>query len=327
MALLRAPARAEARHPDTRAHDALNDNKLIRLHDGRSLGYVESGDPQGVPVLFFHGFGTTRVVCPPDEPARQLGIRLIAVDRPGLGLSTPKPGRRLLDWPDDVRQLADQLGLKRFSLVGWSGGGPYALACARRLPDRIDSIAIVSGAAPLAETTRTDYLRRFDRNAVLAAGKAPWIIRLALWHWGRAQRRDAERFFEESLVDMCAADQEVLSEPGLRSQMIANSVELYRQGGRGMYDEALVLARPWGFEMSELRIPVEIWHGARDRTVPVAMSDHLAESIPNARLRLFADEGHHLIYRYWPEILSSLLRPEPAPAYVPHVLGSGAGVA
>ena len=127
---------------------------------------------------------------------------------------------------------------------------------------------------------RTDYLRRFDRNAVRAAGKAPWVIRLALWHWGRAQRRDAERFFEKSLVDMCAADQEVLSEPALRSRMIANSVELYRQGGRGMYDEALVLARPWGFDLSELRVRVELWQGGRDKTVPVAMSDHLAELDP-----------------------------------------------
>jgi pimeloyl-ACP methyl ester carboxylesterase len=327
MALLRAPAHAQARHPDTTARAARTENKVIRLHDGRSLGYVESGDVHGTPVLFFHGFGTTRVVCPPDEPARLLGIRLIAVDRPGLGLSTPKPGRRLLDWPDDVRQFADQLGLKRFSVVGWSGGGPYALACARRLPNRIDAIAIVSGAAPLAETRRTDYLRRFDRNAVRAAGKAPWIIRLALWHWGRAQRRDAERFFEESLVDMCAADQEVLSEPGLRSQMIANSVELYRQGGRGMYDEALVLARPWGFDMSELRVPVQIWHGARDRTVPVAMSDHLAESIPGARLHLYPNEGHHLLYRYWSDILGSLVRPEPARVSTPAVLITGASQA
>ena len=143
----------------------------------------------------------------------------------------------------------------------------------------------------------------------------------------KSRRRDAERFFEESLVDMCAADQEVLSEPGLRSQMIANSVELYRQGGRGMYDEALVLARPWGFDMSELRVPVQIWHGARDRTVPVAMSDHLAESIPGARLHLYPDEGHHLLYRYWSDILGSLVLPEPVRSYEPAVLITGASQA
>ncbi len=317
MALLRDSALADTQLTHTTAPEAPEMDRRIRLRDGRWLGYWDSGDPLGTPVLFFHGFGTTRVVCPPAETARQQGVRLIAMDRPGIGLSTPKPGRRLLDWPDDVREAADQLGLDHFSIVGWSGGGPYALACARRMADSVDSIIIVSGAAPLADTKRHDYLRRFDRNAVRAAGRAPWVIRLALWHWGRAQRRDAERFFEQSVADMCAADQEALSEPELRSQMIANSVELYRQGGRGMYDEALVLARPWGFDLSEIQVRVEIWHGAHDRTVPIGMSAHLAESIPGAQLRLFVDEGHHLLYRHWPDILSSLVRVHPAAGRAP----------
>jgi pimeloyl-ACP methyl ester carboxylesterase len=324
MALLRASAPVVTPSPVTTMSDDRSD-KRVRLRDGRWLGFTESGDPAGRPVLFFHGFGTTRVVCPPGEPARRMGVRLIAIDRPGIGLSTPQPGRRLLDWPGDVREAADLIGFDRFSVVGWSGGGPYALAVGRRLAERVESIALVSAAAPLADTTRTDYLRRFDRNAVLAAGKAPWVIRLALWHWGRAQRRDAERFFDKEVSEMCVADQEVLSEPALRSRMIANSVELYRQGGRGMYDEALILARPWGFDLSELRVRVELWQGGRDKTVPIAMSAHLADSIPGAQLRLLPDEGHHLLYRHWPDILRSLLRPEPAPAFASTVLATGAG--
>lgn len=323
MALLRAPARAEPRRAATTSRSARNEDTLIRLRDGRWLGYRDSGAPNGTPVLFFHGFGTTRVVCPPGDAARQLGVRLIAVDRPGIGLSTPLPGRRLLDWPSDVAEFANGLGLERFSIVGWSGGGPYALACGRMLGDRVRSIALVSGAAPLAKTTRTDYLRRFDRNAVRVAGKAPWVVRIAMWHWGRPQRRDAEAFFEKELAEMCAADQEVLSEPELRRRMIANSTELYRQGGRGMYDEALVLARPWGFEFADIRVPVEIWHGERDEVVPFAMSAHLAESIPGARLKVFPDEGHHLLYSHWPDILRSLLQPEPTRAYTPSVLTAG----
>jgi pimeloyl-ACP methyl ester carboxylesterase len=327
MALLRAPARADARRPHTTSRIARGEDKRMRLRDGRWLGYRESGDAVGTPVLFFHGFGTTRVVCPANEVARQLGIRLIALDRPGIGMSTPLPGRRLIDWPNDVREAADQLGLERFSIVGWSGGGPYALACGRMLSDRIEAIAIVSGAAPLAGTTRTDYLRRFDRNAVRAAGKAPWVIRIAMWHWGRSQRRDAEAFFDKSVAEMCAADQEVLSEPSLRSAMIQNSVELYRQGGRGMYDEALVLARPWGFDPSEIRVPVEVWHGARDKTVPMGMPSHLVEMIPGAQLRLYSDEGHHLLYRHWPDILGSLTDAELTPSHAQATLTTGAAQA
>ncbi|HUR16814.1 MAG TPA: alpha/beta hydrolase, partial [Candidatus Limnocylindrales bacterium] len=283
-------------------------DRVITLADGRHLGYHEIGDPHGRPVFFFHGFGTSRVICPPDEQtALGMGVRLIAVDRPGIGLSDAKPGRSLLDWPQDVATLADRLGIVTFSVIGWSGGGPYALACASALPDRVAAIGLVSSPAPLAGIAERGYLRRLDRNAVRAAGRAPVLIRLALWHWGRPQRRDAERFFEESVAEMCAADQAILSDTALRERMIANSTELYRQGGRGMYDEALVLARPWGFELSDITVPVYLWHGERDETVPLGMATYLARAIPTATVTFDSDEGHHLLYRRWPEILAALL--------------------
>ena len=305
MATLRAPVRSDV--ADAAVDLALrSDDRVVRLADGRDLGFTERGDPHGLPVLFFHGFGTTRVVCPPGDSAQRLGVRLISVDRPGLGLSHAQPGRRLLDWPRDVAEFTQLLGIDRFAIVGWSGGGPYALACARMLPERVSSVALVSAPAPLAASSEAGYLRPFDRRAVRAADHAPWVIRLAMWHWGRGQRRDAEGFFERSVADMCDADQAVLAEPELRGRMIANSAELYRQGGRGMYDEALVLARPWGFELTDLRTSIDIWHGVRDEVVPLPMANHLTEAIPNARLRLFPEEGHHLLYTHWPKILAAL---------------------
>ena len=280
---------------------------VVRLADGRRLGYSEYGARGGRPIFFFHGFGTTRVICPPDDrPALDLGVRLIAVDRPGIGLSDAQPGRSLLDWPSDVTELADRLAIGSFSVIGWSGGGPYALACAYALTDRVSAVALVSSPAPLTGTGESGYLRRLDRHAVRAADRAPWVIRLALWHWGRPQRRDAARFFERSVAEMCEADQAVLSEPELRDRMIANSAELYRQGGRGMYDEGLVLARPWGFELADIQVPVHVWHGDLDETVPTAMADYLAREIPNAHVRIHPDEGHHLLYQRWPEILAAL---------------------
>jgi pimeloyl-ACP methyl ester carboxylesterase len=288
------------------ATDTRTEDRLVTLREGRTLGYAEYGDPHGKPIFFFHGFGTTRVICPTDDAAMEMGVRLIAVDRPGIGLSEAKPGRELLDWPRDVAELADRLGIGSFSVIGWSGGGPYALACGYALPDRVQAVGLVSSPAPLAGTSERGYLRRMDRSAVRAADRAPWMIRLALWHWGRPQRRDAERFFEESVAEMCAADQQVLGEPELRDRMIANSTELYRQGGRGMYDEALVLARPWGFDLAKMRVPVYVWHGDRDETVPLAMADYLARVIPTAQVNIHREEGHHLLYRRWPEILAAL---------------------
>lgn len=282
-------------------------DRLIWLRDGRRLGYAEYGDPRGTPVLFFHGFGTSRVICPPDdELALSLGARVIAVDRPGIGLSDSLPGRRLLDWPSDIAQLANQLRMDSFAIVGWSGGGPYAAACGLVLADRVRVVGLVSSPAPISGVKKADYLRRFDRTAALFSKRVPWMVRLALWHWGRPQRRDPERFFDESVADMCAADRDVLSDPGLRTLMIENSAELYRQGGRGMYDEALTLARKWGFRPADIGAPVHLWHGERDDTVPVAMAHYMARVIPGCQATIYPDEGHHLLFSRWSEILGTL---------------------
>ena len=142
--------------------------------------------PDGTPILFFHGFGSSRLIRHPDDAlAEQAGVRLICIDRPGIGLSTARPGRRLLDWPVDVASLADELGLARFSIIGWSGGGPYALACAYAMPDRTTEVGLVSAPAPLAGVRKPDYLIPRHRAAARAAGTAPWIIRLAMWRWAR----------------------------------------------------------------------------------------------------------------------------------------------
>jgi pimeloyl-ACP methyl ester carboxylesterase len=282
-------------------------DRTIELRDGRRLGYMEHGPSGGRPILFFHGLGTTRVICPLDESlVEELGVRLIAVDRPGIGLSERLPRRRLLDWPADISQLADALRLEEMAVVGWSGGGPYAAACAYGLPERVRAVGLVSAPAPISGVGKAHYMRRFHRTAARAAGRAPWTIRLALWHWGRPQRRDAELAFERSVAEMCRADQEVLSEPVVRQQMIANSAELYRQGGRGMYDDALVLARPWGFDPAAISQPVHIWHGERDDVVPIAMARHMASVLPASQPTFLPDEGHHLLYGRWPEILRAL---------------------
>src|SRR5918998_25550 len=216
MTLLRIPRRATARP----AAAVRSEDRMVRLRDGRRLGYAEYGDPQGSPVLFFHGLGTTRVICPPDDgTALRERIRLVAVDRPGIGISDRRPRRRLLDWPADVVQLADHLEIERFAVVGWSGGGPYAAACGYLLPHRVRKVGMVSSPAPLSGVPEADYLLRFHRTAAHAAGRAPWMIRLALWHWGRPQRRDPETLFEDSVARMCAADPGLLAEPALRRRM------------------------------------------------------------------------------------------------------------
>jgi len=124
-------------------------NQTLKLKDGRTLGFAEYGAPDGTPVFHFNGSGGSRLEQPVDETIlTELGIRYISTDRPGHGISTPQPDRELLDWPDDISSLADHLGIDRFFVLGWSAGGPHALACAYKLPDRVISGALVCGLAP-----------------------------------------------------------------------------------------------------------------------------------------------------------------------------------
>lgn len=289
----------------------------VTLSDGRTLGFDDIGDPGAPVVLYHHGFGSSRMVRHPDDGiVTSLGIRLIAVDRPGIGMSTGRPGRRLLDWPSDVEQLVDRLGVERFSILGWSGGGPYALACGWSLPDRVTRIGLVSAAAPLVRGA--DYLLRHHRMATRVSDAAPWMIRLAMWRWARAQRADPERHLDKAIEGMIEADRQVLDDPRLRRVMIANADELYRQGGRGLYDEALIMARPWGFPIAGVQVPVRLWHGEADTAVPVGMGLYLARTLPHVEATFFPGEAHHLLYDRWAEIVGALAsgqrgvgRPEP----------------
>ena len=132
----------------------------MELNDGRTLGYAEWADPQGKPVLHFHGSGRSRLEHPSDKSMLE-GVRPITADRPGHGLSDSQPGRRLLDWPDDVTAPADHLGLDRFAVSGWSFGGPYAMTCAHKIPERVTTAGLISSFAPYDRPRSTDGMDRF----------------------------------------------------------------------------------------------------------------------------------------------------------------------
>ncbi len=213
----------------------------------------------------------------------------------------------MLDWPADVAALADALEIERFDVLGWSGGGPYALACAWALPQRVRTAGVISGAAPLVGVGSTGYLIRSHRAAARAAGVAPWMIRLATWRWARQQQRDPERHLDAAVAKMIEADRVVVSDPRVRTMMLANADEMYRQGNRGVYDEALIISRAWGFSLDDIQVPVVLWHGDADPTVPVAMGHFLAGQVQTCRARFYPGEGHQLFVERWEEILSDLI--------------------
>lgn len=284
-------------------------SRQITLADGRALGFDDFGDPDGAPVLFFHGFGSSRVVRhPDDEIATELGARVIAVDRPGIGISTRQPNRRITDFPRDIVELLDILGIDRCAVVAWSGGGPYALACAWQLPQRLSVIGLISSPAPLSGAPGSQgYTWRRHRAMSRTADHAPWIIALAMWQWSRQQKSDPNKQLDEAISGMIEADRVILGDPDLRAVMIANAAEMYRQGNGGIYDEALCMTRPFGFPIGGVTVPVRIWHGVQDKVVPVGMGRYIERAVPNAVATYYRNEGHHFVYERWREILGVLL--------------------
>jgi pimeloyl-ACP methyl ester carboxylesterase len=274
-----------------------SESQTLRLRDGRTLGYAEYGASDGKPVFVFHGSPGTRLqVRVAHRPALALGIRIIAPDRPGLGLSSRKPGREIADWPDDVRELADGLGLARFAVIGISGGGPYAAACAWRLSGRLTRVGIVSGVAPAAAPELADGLRRRGHGVINLVLDTPWLMRAVMVLGATPCRRFPGRIFEQVCALAPPEDQPTLRRPEVAAALTASLREAFRGGGQGVADELLLLLRPWTVRLAEIRVPVRLWHGEADGVVPLAMGRYLAEAIPNCRAEFIPGGGHYLVF-------------------------------
>ena len=278
----------------------------IELPGERRLAYADHGDPAGTPILYFHGVPGSRLDASLlEDTYRELGVRLVAVDRPGFGASTHQKGRRLLDWPRDVTALADALGLERFAVAGYSSGGKYALACAHALPERLTAVAVVAGVGPPDTPGFRDGMGRNERLTMTLAVRAR---PLALAYWRMAKRmldRRPDSFVAEFEKEASEPDRAALEAPEFREALIATSREALRAGARGLVHDVAIQARPWGFRLEELSLPVRLWHGDRDEIVPPHHSRHAAQAIPDAELHTYPDEGHLLAARF-PEIVSSL---------------------
>jgi len=285
-------------------------NELVhgtrRLPDGRMLAYAECGDPQGVPVFFFHGVPSSRLLHPDGGIAASLGARLITVDRPGFGGSDFYAGRQVLDWPDDVSALADSLGLDRYAVAGISGGGPYAAACAFKIPQRLTGAAMVSSFGPVEIPGAVEGMPRERRLVVNLIHRAPWAVRPLLWAF-RHPSRNPERFYKQYTSHNSASDREIIDHPAVRSMLIASYGESTRQGVRGLALELILLTRPWGFGLGEIETPVDIWHGDEDRSTPLVMAQAMAAAIPHSRATYLPGEGHFLLVRHWKEILQGIV--------------------
>jgi pimeloyl-ACP methyl ester carboxylesterase len=276
----------------------------VRLDDGRIIGIRETGVADGWPLLVFHGTPSSRLAPLSDadpEGTRAAGVRVIVLERPGFGISSPQPRRRILDWPADVAQVADALGIRSFATAGMSGAGPYLAACAHELHDRVRSVAMLGVVCPLdapgvleAMTLRR---RLMYRALPYAPHAAPLLGLLGPKGVGRLMTAD---------VPPC--DRAILAR--IAEPYAAMKREAFRQGPSAFVTDLALAARPWGFRLEDIRVPVHVWHGELDVSTPPAMGRHLAATIPGASLHLVSGEGHFLAYARWREILSALAPPQ-----------------
>ena len=278
------------------------------MRDRRLLAYAEFGDPVGKPVFYFHGSNGSRLERHPDESiAVSLGARVITVDRPGHGRSDFHPDHNLLDWPDDVEELADALGIGPFAVVGFSAGGPHAAACAYKIPHRITAAGVVSSFAPYDRSGATKAAKLYGRVILGLARRAPWILAPVLGLMSRMVHFNPALIVNQMGARMTSYDRALMVQPDIRGVLIESISESFRPGSRGLLAEVALLVRPWGFRLEDIQMQVYLWHSEIDPVVPLQMGLYLARGIPNCRATFIPGEGHILILSQWRQILSAVV--------------------
>jgi pimeloyl-ACP methyl ester carboxylesterase len=285
---------------------------FVQLGDGAFVAFEEYGDANGVPVIFCHGWPSSRTMARlTDEPARDLGVRVISPDRPGISGSSLQPNRKLADWPRVIEQLLDHLGIGEFRALAISGGAPYAYATAAAMPDRVRAIAIVCGAIPMAELKDAEGLLPLYRWMLALYRSRPRLLRrlfclarpiLSL----RSPVRLRPLLLKMLMLRPC--DAESLRDAAAFEAIFESQRRAWRGSVEGVIADAQIYAQPWQFSLEDIRVPVRLWHGTQDRAFSVSLAEEIAKRLPDCKARFIDDAGHYsLPIRYMREILADLV--------------------
>jgi pimeloyl-ACP methyl ester carboxylesterase len=278
----------------------------VRANGGRRLSTQACGDPDGRPVFLLHGTPGSRLGPRPRSAIlHRLGVRLISFDRPGYGLSDRMAGRRVADAAADVLAIADAYGLKKFAVVGRSGGGPHALACAALLPERTTRVAVLVGIAPHG-ADGLDWFDGMTQSNVMeftAAANGYEDIAAHTKAVAKAVRADPASLIARLQAELPAPDRRVVADSGIRSMLIQTYAEALRMSDYGWIDDALAFCSPWGFDPATVTVPVLLWHGASDVFSPASHARWLAERITSAAVVVQAGAAHFGALDVLPDIL------------------------
>lgn len=285
-------------------------SRTVRTADGRVAGYYEYGDPTGTPVLALHGTPACGAgFAWADQRARDRGIRLLAPDRPGVGDSSPWThgrGATVAEYAPVLRAFVDALEIPTFSVLGYSGGGPYALAAAEALPDRVKATAVVSGAGQVGVWASVRDFETTDWLLTRLSVRVPVLARAVLSTSARAANLAPRLSLRFAQIEMSQADHAVMAEFPTARAALAVFSQSCRHGARGVVDDYAALGRPWGFPVEKIAVPVHCWHAPTDPIVPISHSDELVRRITGAELSRWDDEGHLAIVDHVGEVLDAL---------------------
>lgn len=280
------------------------------LDDGRTLSWCEYGDPAGAPVVYLHGTLSSRLEAADlDDTARRFGLRLLAVDRPGIGGSTAIARPTMAGFADDLAQWATRNAIERFALLGLSGGGAHAACVASRHGARVSHLVLCSAIGPnssvssglrtLATVSRITVAPLWAFAAFLA-----WLVRRK----GPAMFRDGVR---------TRSDKRANERPNHPEILAAGWTEGTRQGGLAVARDAAAFLAPWGVALQPVSCPVDIWHGTEDPTVPLSCAQFYHAAYPGSALHLVEGEGHSLLVNHQEAVLRFLQPGHPSTSVSP----------
>ena len=266
----------------------------FKLSTGRVLGYAEYGDPQGQPLFYFHGWPSSRLQGElMEDVGKKRGLRIIAPDRPGIGLSEFQPERRLSDWPPLMRELAAHVGAEKFYVLGVSGGGAYALACAHAMPERLLGASVVCGAPPLREVG-TDGLFWAYKLAKWAQKCLPFTVKPGLRVAGWITGKKLTQWPQNWLARFYAAeDRRALQDERLHRIMMFSGREALMGDVAAVRHDGTIYQSDWGFKLADIEYPVQFWHGDEDWNIPLALAQKAAAQIPGATFKVTPKDGHY----------------------------------
>lgn len=268
---------------------------IIQLKDGRKLGFEECGEKSGTAIIMLHGTPGSRVWFDQNDPiVRELELRVICPERPGYGVSDYSEHHSFTSYPDDVRQLADSLGLDGFYVMGVSGGGAFAAACSHFLSERVCGSAVVSSTCPISMIENRRGMSVSNRVAFWLAENFPLGLRTATAISRKLILRNPERYLNEIKGQLCPWDQRVLESPSFRKLATLHLQEAYRQGIQGAIHELRLQTEDWGFNLEDIATPTDVWHGQEDTLAPHFMGEILAQRIKCGAFHSIPDAGHLL---------------------------------